>query len=268
MSSSFAEAAFVGITRVEGADAHRRYNEWHQLDHRPENLLLQGVAWGERWVRAPDCVPTVAEGPWHDFHYLNSYWLRPPAAESVAEWASLADRSLQWGRRPDVTIAQRPFMSFFRPVLGLAARRVLVSPEALVLRPTLGVHLTVLRADDDHRSRASVQEAAAWYAQVGFPSLVERHGVAGVWALSGAPELVPDDWARRESGSTDRGALERLRIHLVFCDADPVEVHESLTEGGLPGVLHAPVLADEVLFCGPLRAIRPWDWDWFDERGS
>ena len=33
-----------------GPDHHRRYNEWHQLDHRPENLALPGVAWGDRWA--------------------------------------------------------------------------------------------------------------------------------------------------------------------------------------------------------------------------
>ena len=71
-SPPFASKAFFSLTEIPDGTLHRRYNEWHQLDHRPENLRLPGVAWGERWVRSPDCAaagtspdPTLA-----NLHYL------------------------------------------------------------------------------------------------------------------------------------------------------------------------------------------------------
>ena len=50
----FSERAFFSFIELTDPDRHREYNEWHQLDHRPENLLLPGVAWGDRWARRRD----------------------------------------------------------------------------------------------------------------------------------------------------------------------------------------------------------------------
>ena len=51
-----ARKAFFSFTGINDPAKHRDYNEWHQLDHRPENLALPGVVWGERWVHSPDCA--------------------------------------------------------------------------------------------------------------------------------------------------------------------------------------------------------------------
>lgn len=263
----FADAAFIGITRVDSDRDHHLYNEWHQLDHRPENLLLDGVAWGERWVRSPECAraATVASDAWSDFHYLNSYWFKRPVGRSIAEWAELADRSYQWGRRPELAVAGRPFMSFFRPVLGLSAPRVLVSPQALPFRPNRGVYLTVSRSDAvADRDRAELQDRYAWYARSGFPQMLEAEGVAGVWAFSGAADLAPSSWVQQEAGQGRVGA-ETLRVHLYFCDGDPVALAEQIASVGVNGTVLAPGgEVEELLFAGPLRAIVPWQWDWFD----
>ena len=106
-SPPFASKAFFSFTEIPDATLHRRYNEWHQLDHRPENLRLPGVAWGERWVHSPDCAAAAAapDPSLAHLHYLNMYWLRGPVDESVAEWNELAERSFHWGRRDDVHIA-------------------------------------------------------------------------------------------------------------------------------------------------------------------
>ncbi|ANH36663.1 hypothetical protein I601_0209 [Nocardioides dokdonensis FR1436] len=46
------DLVFFSFIRLEegSAEDHRAYNRWHQLDHRPENLALPGVAWGDRPV--------------------------------------------------------------------------------------------------------------------------------------------------------------------------------------------------------------------------
>lgn len=64
---SFADAAFVSLARMTAPQHHQAYNEWHHLDHRPENLLLEGVMWGERWVQTPDCrAAALASSDWFD----------------------------------------------------------------------------------------------------------------------------------------------------------------------------------------------------------
>src|SRR5690606_25582117 len=138
-------------TSVPDPAHHPDYNRWHQLDHRPENLALPGVAWGERWVLAPDCL-AVARGaqPLLGTHYVNMYWFREPLAESVAEWHELADRSFQWGRRTDMGIAERVMLGWFMSVKGYANPRVLVDPDVLPFRPNRGIHLTVARLAEPH----------------------------------------------------------------------------------------------------------------------
>jgi hypothetical protein len=263
----FAEAAFIGITRIDDIGDHRAYNEWHQLDHRPENLLLDGVAWGERWVRSPDCVAATAAsvGEWDDFHYFNTYWFRPPVADAIDEWAQLADRSFHWGRRPEISIVSRPFMSFFRPVSGAAAPRVLVSPDALPFRPNRGLYVTVTRTGGvAARARAELEQRYAWYAREGFPAMLARRGVAGVWAFAGSPELAPPAWAQQEA-SADPGVAQSVRIHVYFCDGDPTELAEEIATSGVDGTVLAPGgEVEELLFAGPLRSITPWEWDWFE----
>jgi hypothetical protein len=40
----FSERVFFSFVELTDPSQHRAYNEWHQLDHRPENLLLPGRA--------------------------------------------------------------------------------------------------------------------------------------------------------------------------------------------------------------------------------
>src|SRR3954447_2449949 len=114
-SPPFAGKAFFSFTEIPDGALHGRYNEWHQLDHRPENLRLPGVAWGERWGPSPDCASAstaAADRGLTNLHYLNMYWLRDPVDQSVAEWNELAERSSHWGRRDDVHLANRLLMDF------------------------------------------------------------------------------------------------------------------------------------------------------------
>jgi hypothetical protein len=54
-----ASTVYLSLAEVVRPEAHRPYNEWNQLDHRPENLALPGVVFGDRWVRTPECETTA-----------------------------------------------------------------------------------------------------------------------------------------------------------------------------------------------------------------
>src|SRR3954452_3808603 len=183
MRTAFANKVFFSLTEVPDRARHRQYNEWHQLDHRPENLLLPGVAWGERWVRSPDCARAGAEPDptLPNLHSLNMYWFREPVDQSLAEWHELTERSFHWGRRDDVEIAKRLLLEFFRPIKGYVNPRVLVSADALPFRPTRGIHVTITRVDDPRSHGA--ERLFRWYDRSLVPAILTRPGVAGVWTF-------------------------------------------------------------------------------------
>src|SRR6185295_15252667 len=81
LRSMLAAKVFFSFAEITDPSKHRAYNEWHHLDHRPENLLLPGVIWGERWVRTPDCMEAsiVSDPRFAAFHYMNLYWFDAPA---------------------------------------------------------------------------------------------------------------------------------------------------------------------------------------------
>src|SRR6185437_10997403 len=174
--AKLAHRVFFSFASVTDPARHRDYNQWHQLDHRPENLLLDGVRWGERWVRTPDCIAAsqVTDDRLADVHYVNLYWFATPADRSIVEWQELAERSFQWGRRPEGEWATRPLMGFFSTVKGYAAPRVQVSADALPFRPNLGVVATVTRVADPHGPAAA--RRFAWHDQVAIPALLADPG--------------------------------------------------------------------------------------------
>jgi hypothetical protein len=250
-----APKAFFSFTEIPDPRDHRAYNEWHQLDHRPENLALPGVRWGERWVRSPDCAevgPTPAP-ELRDLHYVNMYWFSEPVEVSTAAWSELAERTFHWGRRDDVRLANRLLMDFFRPVKGYVNARVLVSPDVLPFRPNRGVHVTVSRIDEPRRPE--VEELFRWYDRVRIPAVLGCTGAAGAWTFAGESTFTTAlDLSGEASPST-------TRIVLVYLDDDPLTFTEELA--ALP-VDHDTSL-ETTLFSGSLRAITPWEWDWFEK---
>ncbi|QIX26551.1 hypothetical protein ncot_08000 [Nocardioides sp. JQ2195] len=257
----FSERAFFSFVDLAPESSHRAYNEWHQLDHRPENLLLDGVAWGDRWARTDRCaqVGSASGGPdrateeFAGTDYVAMYWFRPPYEESVAEWTALGEASHQWGRGPRLSGVRRPLTAFFTPVKGYVAPRVLVSPDALPFRPNRGLHLTLTRFADHHG--AAAHDHFARQDRVTIPELLELDGVAGAWTFSflGSqrhPTLGLNDPSDHAPGE--------LRIRLLYLDGDPVEtgtaIDSHLGDEGADGVA-------EVLLSTPLSTIIPWqDW--------
>jgi hypothetical protein len=254
--------AFFSFTEVREPAGHQAYNAWHQLDHRPENLALPGILHGERWVRTPDCAratPPAGHGL-DGVHYVNMYWFRDPVERSFREWQELAERSYQWGRRPDTHLARRPMMGSFTPVKGYAAARVLVSPDALPFRPNIGVAVTVSRITEPHGARA--HEHLAWLDREFVPALLELPGVAGVWSFASQSTTLDVGWSAVPGSTTfdeRHDEAGRYRILLTYLDGDPVEHAQNRAK--LPAPPRAD--ADQPVMDAVLRAITPWEWNWF-----
>lgn len=259
----FSERVFFSFVDLTDPAQHRAYNEWHQLDHRPENLLLPGVAWGDRWARTKEYAEL---GPKPDpevagVDYVAMYWFRPPYDESIGAWNKLGEDSFQWGRGPILPGVFRPLLAFFTPVLGYAAPRVRVSPEALVFRPNLGLHLTLTELAEPHSAHA--HEQYRWEDTVRIPDLLECPGVAGAWTFSFRETQHHADLPLTEQAT--RRASASLRIRLLYLDDDPAKVTREIIEResawdangrGAP----CPEASRTLLSC-PLRTIVPWqDW--------
>jgi len=247
----FAERAFFSFTSIPDPTQHRAYNAWHQLDHRPENLALPGVVGGERWVHAPACAAvSVAAPELADLHYVNMYWFADPVARSVAAWEELAERSFQWGRRDDVHLARRLLMDHVRPLHGAVAPGVRLSPAALAFRPNRGIVLAVSRFAEPRT--AAAERRYRWWQDEYLPAHLGRDGVVGCWTFAGESNFAvhADLAAGLPAPST--------RIAVFYVEDDPIEI-----AAGFAPVDDAPDV-ETVLFQGPLLAIVPWQWEWFD----
>jgi len=258
----FSQRTFFSFVTLTDQTRHRQFNEWHQLDHRPENLLLPGVAWGDRWARTADCA-SVSNGTDPDFagaDYMAMYWFRPPYEQSLAEWNKLAEDSFQWGRGPIIPGVRRPLLAYFTPVQGYVAPRARVSADALPFRPNRGLHVTLTELPDAHSEAAHTQ--FTWQDTVRIPDLLTCEGVAGAWtfalhSLQNHPTLPLTHGTERQPGS--------LRIQLLYLDEDPVEVTAAIAkreqEWDAEGRGAPQPDAERVLLSSPVRTIIPWqDW--------
>jgi hypothetical protein len=250
---------FLTFTALADPGYHREYNAWHQLDHLPENLLLPGIAWGDRWVRSPDLADLahVGDPSYAEVQYAVAYGFRAPAEESVAAWTALNQRALWWGRRPELGWTARMPVGFFEPVKSYAAARVLVAPEAVPLRPHRGVHLTLSRLAEPG-APCGVSAMAA-HDRERVPALLGLPGVAGV----GTFRFGAGAAAFGGNGDADP---QGLVLKVVWCDEDPAETASRIedTDADWVGRDSAAGDVEHVLFSGPLATISPWQWDWFE----
>ena len=71
---------FFSFTEVTDPAAHHAYNEWHQLDHLPEQYPLPGIVHGQRWVSTPACraARAVSGPPLDPIHYVTCYLMAEP----------------------------------------------------------------------------------------------------------------------------------------------------------------------------------------------
>ena len=252
---------FFSFVTLEGAgpEEHRAYNEWHQLDHRPENLALPGVAWGDRWARPVEYRGGVASDEHAPTDYVAMYWFNDPVERGLQEWSDLGEDSFQWGRGPLIPGVERKLLSFYRPVKGYAAPSALVSPEVIPYRPNRGLHLTLSRHAEHHSG--ATHEHFTWQDRSLIPALLDLDGVAGAWTFSFARHQAHPSLPLATETADAPGSL---RIRLVYLDQDPLPTTEAIekTTAELTAELSEEAVAsEEVLLSTPLRTIIPWqDW--------
>lgn len=154
---------FFSFTEVTDPAAHHAYNEWHQLDHLPEQFSLDGVRFGQRWVCTPRCRSgrVAVSSLLAPCHYMTLYLLRD--ADVLPGFFGLAARLGEADRffAARVSHLAGPFSLKGR----WAAPRVGVSADAVPFRPANGVYVVV-------------------GPEVDGADLTARAGVAGAWAFA------------------------------------------------------------------------------------
>ncbi len=233
------DVGFFSFTEVP-LPAHRAYNEWHQLDHLPEQYALPGIAHGERWVASPDCVAAriVDDDTLGRAQYLTLYLIGDPVEATIDAFGALAGEL----RKQDRFFEDRTALlaGGWRVAHAATSPRLPISPAVIPWRPAAGVFALVERND-----------AATG---PGLEPLLEVDGVAGGWTF------VPDPWLTRTWW-----VMRPYRITVLWLDADPIATTTKL-EPALrdrwQDTASTPVLA------GPLRTITPGKWDWFGEATS
>lgn len=230
----FSDLAFFSFVQLDDDSLHGAYNRWHQLDHRPENLALPGVAWGDRWAR-----------------------VRDPVEHSVDAWDRLGEASFQWGRGPIIPGVERKLLAFFRPVKGYSAPHALVSPYVLPFRPNQGMHITLTRYPEPHGLDA--HDSFRWEDTELMPELLKVPGVAGGWTFSFSHAQKHSTLPFADTVSHQPG---ELRIRLLYLDGEPESTGAAIrgAEQQLAAEPSVPK-AGEVLFSSTLSTIVPWrDW--------
>jgi hypothetical protein len=228
---------FFSFTEITDPAEHKSYNEWHQLDHMPEQYPLAGVIFGQRWVSTPACRGARAydDADLAPIHYMTLYLMGEPVDTTLEEFRALGRRLHAEGRFHEHRRAR--LAGPFAVTAMSAAPRVLVSPRAVPFRPNRGVYVVV--RDRSGPGDSPVAEA-----------LLDAEGVAGTWTFSTQGRFDAHGW--RPGDKT---------ITVAYLDADPVAVAPRLGE-----VVRGAV--DErrgtTRFAGPLETITPWVWDWFD----
>lgn len=252
--------AFFSFIELSDSSKHRQYNEWHQLDHLPENLALKQVAWGQRWARQGGLRNIgAAVDPYTDVDYAAMYWFRGDPNTAVAEWEELGEETFQKGRGPFIPGVKRRLLAFFRPVEGQVASRIGVGPEVLPYRPNQGVYITLSRYQEPHG--LATHDRFRWESQELLPALVSLEGVAGAWTMTferfQVHRSLPFD-------SGDEIPFGGMRMRLIYLDGDPEQAAKAIEQqvADLNDRCDEVVKnSEQVLISGPLRSIIPWE-DW------
>jgi hypothetical protein len=182
-------AGFFSFTEITDPTAHRAYNEWHMLDHMPEQFPLPGVVFGQRWVLPPEHrAVAVATEPLDRVHYVTLYLMAEPLASTLDEFAALgAALHATPGRWFE---SRRSVLAGPWLVDDVVAAGVPIRAEAVPARPHRSLHVQI-GGEVDCASRAT------------------SPGVIGVWRFGASPEL-----ASRRRGRVGTEA----DVVLTWCD--------------------------------------------------
>jgi hypothetical protein len=249
------KVGFFSFTEITDPREHRAYNEWHQLDHMPEQLPIRGVAWAQRWVATPACarVRDAAEPPLDRVHYLTQYLMTDPVDATLDEF-------WRWGAQLDAMGRfHRHRVSHHNGAYLLAetyaARRIRIAAEAVPYRPNRGVIALLAEPLDP----GALDAYDAWLHLTHWPDVLEVPGVAGIWSFAALER-------GREIG--ERRAARRLA--LIYLDDAPTAVLERLRkrepEWRAAGRMPDFSRTIRSVYRSPFETIVPWQWDWFDEK--
>ncbi len=242
------KAGFFSFTEVLD-HRHREYNEWHLFDHLPENLKLDGLQWGQRWVATPSLLDRrlFVDDSLRATQYVTLYLLTDPLPRVLDDFYALGRTLHEQGRFFD---ARRSHLSGpFAVVKTYAASRVPVDADAIPYRPNRGLFVTVQDVAEG-AAEGALDEARRWYDEVHIPELLDLRGVAGCWSFEAMP--------------TKRNPQVRT-IRAYWLDDDPGAFIDDW-------LAHVPSMdtidsskAYRTLFAGTYESI-PWDsrFDWFD----
>lgn len=241
---------FFSFTEVTQPSAHRAYNEWHRLDHMPEQFSLDGVLFGQRWVCTPACreARVVVSPLLERCHYMTLYLMRDagvlPAFADLAQQLRQADRFFG-DRRAHLS---GPFEVRERWV----SPQVKVSAAAVPHRPARGIYVVV---------GPPVDGAA----------MVAHQGVAGAWSfahtatdaahIANAEATDTADTADTDAAAADANLSRHITV--AFIDGDLATTASQLGRWCLQ---HSGTME----WAGPLDRldrVNPIDtdsYDWFD----
>jgi hypothetical protein len=173
------KVGFFSFTEITDPAEHRAYNEWHQLDHMPEQFPLRGIAYGQRWVSTPACraARTASISRLDAIHYMTLYLMTEPVDETLREFRQLGRDLYDAGR---FHLHRHAHLSGpFALVATAVAPRVLISAEAVPYRPHRGVY-------------AAVQAASA--TPLDLDVMCATDGVAGAWAFADGAQRITIAW--------------------------------------------------------------------------
>ena len=240
---------FFSFTEVTDPAEHRSYNEWHQLDHLPEQFPLAGDrlraalgvdarvprrAGGERARARPDPLRHLLPDGRADRGDARRL-LRARCASCTGSTASTSTGSAH-------------LTGPFRVVGTAAAPRVLVSAAAVPFRAHRGIYVIV----EEDRQSVSRAEYERWLDAEHLPRCWPRRASPGSGRSPPVPTSRRDVGRRARAGSRCAGST-----------TTPLAVAARL----------APLVADRrerfdatahLTFAGPFETITPWEWDWFD----
>ena len=236
---------FFSFTEVTDPAEHRSYNEWHQLDHLPEQFPLPGIVHGQRWVSTPACrsARLVSAADLDPIHYVTCYLMAEPIRRTLEDFFDLG---AELHRLDRFHLHRRAHLTGPFGVLDTAASaRVLVSAAAVPYRAHRGIYCVVeeLVAGESRDSGERTEYESA---------LLAVPGVAGLWTFGTDPELMSRRWT---AGTR--------RITVCWLDEPPLTVAEGLAPL-VSSQFDQRDAASRVVFAGPFETIKPWEWDWFD----
>src|ERR1019366_5303068 len=172
------KVGFFSLSHHSESGDDRAYLEWHQLDHMPEQYILPGLVFAQRWAPTPACeaVRAAAVDDWAKTAHVVCYLMGNPLDETLDEFFTLGRALAEMGRFSQSLPKQ--YLAGLRLLQAQAAPRVLISDDVVPFRPHKGVYLIVEAPTEPGIQDEYLQRL---HTDV-LPTLVSVPGVAGALA--------------------------------------------------------------------------------------